>query len=162
MWDRLPAGHLDRQDAGPTHFLARASGSDKPRRFCHGPANRRRKIGFIDVEIITALALLALITGTLASVLRTYRSANQAMTWRQTALAAAQAQFQRYQAGAPIGSNPPAGVVPEELKLKTDAKPGTGDWRGFNHITVTATFDGLREGPIRETVQGYVPGEVRP
>lgn len=123
---------------------------------------RRSAGAFIDVEMVSALALIALIALTLARVLYDYGQSADAIAWRQVALSAAQAQLQRYQAGAPIDSVPPAGVLPDEVALNTHAEPATGQWQGFTRVTVTAEVTNVRGGPVREQACGYLPREVTP
>lgn len=122
------------------------------------PAKAR---GFVVVEVVTAVALAALMAAFAAKAIIDYRRAVACDQAHRAVLWAAAAQLQRYQAGAPLDSLPPAGSIAEDIAIETTQTDGQGTWAGFQQITVTARTTSL-DRPVQACVSGYVPREVRP
>jgi len=132
----------------------------KPR--VHLARGRQRARGMIWAELAVCIPILALLlTLTMAGFVSYYRVRSEAFA-RQAAAWAAAAQMQRYQAGAPLDSTPPAGVLPPEVALKTTTQPAEGDWQGFQLVTVTATYEIGVGRSVRERVSGYIRTEAKP
>ena len=53
-------------------------------------------------------------------------------------------------------------MLPDAVTLSQSAEPGTGEWEGFDLVTVTATYNRRHGRPIRESVRCYLPREVTP
>lgn len=122
-------------------------------RTCH---HRRQRRALYVNEVIYSVGILGLMTFMTIDAVTAYCRTSDQYAWRQAALWAATGQLQRYQAGAPLDSTPPEAVVPEQVKLKTDATPAAGDWAGFDRVTVTATVELPFKRMITERVTGYV------
>ena len=128
------------------------------------PVNRVnvRPRGFATTEIVVSIGLMAVMAGLAADWVRDYRHVRDQYFWRQAAAWAADAQLQRYRAGAALDSRPPAGLVPEEITFETILEPGRDQWRGFDRVTVVATAVVPGNKPVRERITGYLPAEVKP
>ncbi|HSW46210.1 MAG TPA: hypothetical protein VLM89_11640 [Phycisphaerae bacterium] len=124
----------------------------------HG--NRFGRPGIFITEVVIGTSILAVISALAITAVISYCRVRDQYLWRQTAAWAAAGQLQRYQAGAPLDSRPPEGLIPEKVRLLTQADPGQGDWKGFNRVTVTATVDLPNAPPIHERVIGYVPARA--
>ncbi len=118
------------------------------------PARR----AMITTEIIIGIFLMMVLSVLAADTIFDYRDSSDAYFWRRAAGWAADAQLQRYQAGAAIDS-PPPGLIPEEITLKTSRQPGEGQWKGFSRVTVTATVIQPTGKLVREQISGYVRAE---
>ncbi len=125
------------------------------------PSARMRR-GYFYVEVITSIMILGLMTVLVGSAVLQARRTHSYYYWRQAAAYAAEAQMQRYRAGAAIDSRPPAGLIPDEIELQTAVKPGNGDWQGFTLVTVTATVYRPPMTDIHEQLSGYVTTETTP
>ena len=123
-------------------------------------ARKGRARGFIEIEVVMSVAILTVVTILAAEGIFSYYRAHRQQVARQAAAWAADAQLQRYQAGAPIDSAPPAGMIPEEIVLTTRVQPGKGPWQGFNLVTVTATTAISPSGEVREEISGYLRPQV--
>ncbi len=122
-----------------------------------------RQRGLVAAEAVTGIALMALIAALAADAVFDYQHLRDRYYWRQAAAWAAAGQLQRYQAGAPIDSRPPAGIVPDEIALETLVEPGRDQWRGLDRVTVVATATSPYGGrAAHEQISGYVPVEVTP
>ncbi len=116
--------------------------------------------GFIVVELAGGIVIVLLVTAALLHVAIKYVEARDVVTTERSLRHAAQAQLERYRAGASIDSPLPEGVLPEDAKLTTHAEPGEGPWHGMTKVTVQASI-APRRGPVRSvTLAGYIP-EVR-
>jgi len=124
------------------------------------PVAKRR--AFITTEIVFSLFLIAGIAALAANVIFDYRQTSHHYLWRHAAIWAVDAQLQRYHAGAALDSQPPAGLIPEEITLKTTHQPGRGQWQGFNRVTVTASTALPSGKVIYEQVSTYIPAEAKP
>lgn len=122
--------------------------------------NRSRSSrAFITAEVILAMLLAALMAGLASKAVSDYVNALTANRAQRAVTWAADAQLQRYQAGAPLDSKPPSGVVNDEITLQTTQTPGQGQWAGFQCVTVTAETVG--QGRIaRAQLTGYVRQEA--
>ncbi len=122
---------------------------------------RTQRKAWIATEVIVAVSLAALMAvltvnavSDYAKTLATDRSV-RAATW------AADAQLQRYQAGAALDSPPPPGLIADDIRLQTTRAEGQGQWAGFDRVTVTAEAASVYR-TVRVQVCGYVPQEVKP
>lgn len=116
----------------------------------------------ISTEVLVGLVLMMLLSGLAADAMFSYRRTSTAAFWRHAAVWAVDAQLQRYQAGAPLDSLPPPGVIPEEITLKTNREPGQGPWQGFDRITIRAEVVLSSGKAVHEQVSAYVPAEGKP
>ncbi|NLX12805.1 MAG: type II secretion system protein [Phycisphaerales bacterium] len=121
-----------------------------------------RRRAFLYVEVITSIMILGLLAMVVGSTVLQARRTRGHYYWRQAAAYAIEAQLQRYRAGAAIDSPPPDGLVPDEIDLRTNVEPGTGDWEGFTLVTVTATVHRPAMPDIHERLSGYIDTETRP
>lgn len=104
------------------------------------------------------LGALALVYTQLGRGLTTAR--DRQLTMRALQLAA-EAQLERYRAGAAIEpkvniDTPPNGV------LETQIEPGQGDWQGLRLVTVTARGAARGGRQVSVTLRAYLPGESSP
>jgi len=123
--------------------------------------NHRRE-GLIGIEVVVSIVLMTLLAGVVATAILDYHKTQDRFVWRQSALWAAEAQLQRYRAGAEIDSLPPDGVLPEQISLETLVEAGQDQWKGFDRVVVTAIADLPNGTTLREQVSGYLPKEVSP
>ena len=126
----------------------------------HKPKIRPR--GIMAAEIVVSVAIMAMMAALAARAVHDYFHARDCDTWYRAVAWAADAQWQRCRAGAPVDSRPPADLVPDRITFQTRVEPGRGPWQGFNHVTVTAGAIASRGKRIEERVSGYMPAEVRP
>lgn len=123
-------------------------------------ARKGQTRAFIEIEMVWSLIILLLIMIVLSEGIFSYYRARRQYAARQAAAWAADAQLQRYQAGAPIDSDPPTGMIPKGIKLATCVEPGRAQYEGLNLVTVTATMAVSARGEIREEISGYVRPHV--
>ena len=123
---------------------------------------RTSKRGYIWAEVVVCIPIVGLLIALTAAGFTQYYRFRSESIGHQAAAWVAAGQLQRYQAGAPLDSIPPPGVLPPEVTLKTSAKPGQGPWEGFQLVTVTATFALGEKHTVRERISGYVRSEVKP
>ncbi len=116
----------------------------------------------VDIELFASLALLMFLATLVAEGLFRYTRTRDEQLFRRALIAAADAQMQRYDAGAPIDSPPPAGVLPVEIELETRALPAGDGWPGFTRVTVVATARLPHGKVVHEEVTGLVRGEGAP
>jgi hypothetical protein len=133
--------------------LARASGS-----IFNKPARR----GIIGAELAVSLALLMGLAVLTVDAVTAYRHTEQESFWRRAALLAADAQLQRYHAGAPLDSQPPQGLIAEEIVLETRKEPAHGQWEGLTRVTVFATVHMPNGKVVHEQLSAYVRAERQP
>ncbi len=126
------------------------------------PSCTRHPRGFAVTEVVVGVVLIALIAVLAARAIFDYQRAVVTSDWNRSALWAAQAQLLRFQAGAPLDSAPPAGLIAEEIKLSTADAAGRGQWQGFRQLTVTAEGTSPAGRPFRAQVSGYVQNGGRP
>jgi hypothetical protein len=81
---------------------------------------------------------------------------------RRAAALAAEAQLRRVLLGAPIDSQPPAGMISDRVTLVTQREAGTGEWMGCDRVTVTASVERKRRPPIVEWACAYMVREETP
>lgn len=117
--------------------------------------------GFVVVEVVTAVALAVVMVAIAGKAITDYMSAVSADQAHRAVLWAAAAQLQRYQAGAPLDSQPPAGLIADDIALETTQADGQGQWAGFRQVTVTAKTTRLGR-TIEAHASGYVPREAQP
>ena len=122
----------------------------------------QRRSGIMGVDLIVTFALMAGMAALAGDAVIRYRHAQDEYFWRRAALLAADAQLKRYEAGAPLDSLPPAGMIPTQITLKTHREPARNDWRGFNRVTVVATAVLSNGQTAHEQISIYLPEEARP
>lgn len=125
-------------------------------------SNNVGRRGIVGTEIVVSTALLMLMAVLAVDAALAYYHTSDYYLWRQAAAWAAAGQLQRYQAGAPIDSRPPDGLVPDRITFETVVTPGRDQWQGFNRITVIASATLPTGKRIDERISGYVPQEVTP
>jgi len=106
------------------------------------------------IELVTALALLALIVGGLTVTQRAAGLANAVQLERQHCVAAAQAQLERLSAG---GKPLPAAQVEDlwpGVRTRLSAAEGQGEWKGLTLVTVEAQGQ-TRGRPVRVELSRY-------
>jgi Tfp pilus assembly protein PilV len=113
-------------------------------------------------EMVVSVWLLMVISALAVNAIIGYYQTRNNHYWRQAAIWSADAQLQRFQAGADLQSEPPEDVIADQIKLTTEVEPGQGQWEGFNRITVTAAVSLMGNREIREQISGYVRAEVTP
>jgi hypothetical protein len=118
-----------------------------------------RARAIVGVELLVGTALMFLLAVITVDAIRQYRIAADESFWRRAALYAADAQLQRFRAGAALDSLPPAGILPENITLKTSSEPGAGQWTGLMRVSVTAAVELSSGRTVRETVAGYLRTE---
>jgi len=117
--------------------------------------------GYIMMEVIVSaflLGALALVYTQLGRGVTTAR--DRQLTVRALQLAA-EAQLERYRAGAAIEpkvniDTPPDGII------ETQVEPGQGDWQALRLVTVTARGTARGGRQVSVTLRAYLPEEVRP
>ena len=117
--------------------------------------------GYMLMEVVVSaflLGALALVYTQLGRGVTTAR--DRQLTMRALQLAA-EAQLERYRAGAAIEpkvntDTPPNGV------LETQVAPGQGDWQGLRLVTVTARGTARGDRQVSVTLRAYLPEELRP
>jgi hypothetical protein len=123
---------------------------------------RRKQQGIAVVEVAVTVALMMMTAIFAAEAMFAYRHAQDRYIHQQAARWAAAGQLQRYQAGAPLDSLPPEGVLSEAITLKTDVQDGQGPWAGFDRVTVTAEVKLPNGKQTAEQIRGYVPRRSEP
>lgn len=123
--------------------------------------DHRKRRAFISAEIVFAIGLAAVMAVLATNAVSEFLNVTAVDQAQRAVLGAAEGQLQRYQAGAPLDSLPPAGLADESVTLQTSHTPGQEQWSGFQLVTVTA------EAPaggrmVRAQISGYVPGKARP
>ena len=101
---------------------------------------RRRTHGYVLIEAITGTVLLTTAATLTVQAVATSRAASLRYDGQRMAAWAAASQLQRYHAGAPFDSLPPAALFDADLQLTTNVEPGQGEWADFHRVTVTATL----------------------
>lgn len=124
--------------------------------------HRRQPRGLITSELIVGMVLILLTAMLAAKGAFDYQRATAANDLSRAALWAADAQLQRYQAGAPLDSLPPKGVIDPEVTLTTTHAPAEGQWTGFQLVTVEGEVLMPAGRPLTVQVRGYVPSEEQP
>jgi hypothetical protein len=122
----------------------------------NGKPRRAQKRAVIAAELFVGVALLVLLAALAAQAIFSHARADDAQYRQRAVSCAAAAQLQRCQAGAPLDSTPPAGLVPEDVKLTTSHTAGRGDWQGFQFVTVTASAVTPRGQTVKASISGYV------
>ena len=128
----------------------------------HAKEQDTRRRGVLATDVVASIVLMGLIAALTAKGAIDYHHLRDHYTFRQAAAWAADAQWQRYRAGAAIDSPPPDGLIPETITLETTVEPGHGGWQGFRRVTVVATARLPTGQYVHEEVSGYLPGEIKP
>lgn len=123
---------------------------------------RRRRRAIMGTEIVVSIGLMMLIAALTAKAVLDYHRVRDRCLGRQAAAWAADAQLQRYRAGAPFDSRPPAGTIPETVTLEARSEPGREQWEGFTRVTVIATNRTPSGSEVTEQLSAYLPAEVTP
>lgn len=121
-----------------------------------------RRRGVLIIESAVALTVLGVITALAINATFGFAKAQSQYHHRMAAAWAADAQMQRYLAGAPIDSSPPEGSLPEGVILSTTVEPGTGTWKAFDLVTISASIQPKHGNAITESVRCYLRREVSP
>ncbi len=121
-----------------------------------------RRRGTFLVEAAASVAVLSIVVGLALTATLQFAKVQDHYHKRMAASWAAEAQMERYIAGAPIDSLPPEGTVAENISLETKIAPGTGQWEQFTLVTVTAQIENRRGKPVIESVRCFLPQEANP
>lgn len=122
-------------------------------RIGHSPYHRR---GVLLIEVALSLLLVGMLAGLTAYTLAQFSRARGQYTLRESAAWAAEGALQRFLAGAPLNSQPPADLIPPGIELAVRHEPGAGEWAAMTRVCVTATVSSRHRRPIVEEVCGYV------
>jgi hypothetical protein len=114
----------------------------------------------LGTELLGGIVIVMLVTAALLHVALRYIEARDVIVTERTLRYAAQAQLDRYRAGAPIDSPLPKGILPKKATLMTKTAPGAGPWSGMTKVMVTASLPRLRGRTPSVTLAGYIK-EVR-
>jgi type II secretory pathway pseudopilin PulG len=107
--------------------------------------SKRRFAGFLMVEIIVALTILAMLLAGMAFSLNGMAKFNRYQLIRQQCIAAAQAQLDSLTAtGRSISGEDFSRLWPG-LKVSIKETEGTGQWRGLKLVEVTASGKSFRK-----------------
>jgi len=121
--------------------------------------NRRprcaKRCGFILLEAMTAIGIIALMGALLVSFSLPYLKTRNDVLLERTLRLAAQSQLDRYRAGVTLDAAPPEGFLPADVQLQTTTTPGTDTWSGMTKVTVTATDKGMGGRAQCVTLSGY-------
>ena len=118
--------------------------------------------GYMLIEVVVSAFLLGALTMVYTQLGRSVTTARDRQLTVRALQLAAEAQLERYRAGAAIEPSmnidtPPNGII------ETQVEPGQGDWQGLRLVTVTA-YGTVRGGGrhVSVTLRAYLPEEVRP
>ncbi len=121
--------------------------------------HRKRRGSFL-IEGAAAIAILTVLVALAMSATLQFAKVQGHYHHRLAASWAAEAQMERYIAGAIIDSLPPEGVIADNISLSTSAEPGKGQWEGFDLVIVTARAKNRRGKSITESVRCYLPSGI--
>jgi len=116
--------------------------------------------GYIMMEVVVSaflLGALALVYTQLGRGVTTAR--DRQLTVRALQLAA-EAQLERYRAGAAIQPSMSIDTLPNGT-IETQVEPGQGDWQGMRLVTVTARGTARGGRQVSVTLRAYLPEEAR-
>lgn len=116
---------------------------------------RTARHAFMEVELLTGIAVIIVLTGVLLQTSYAYANARKAFMMERTMRMAAQAQLDRYRAGFALDSPLPDGLAPPNVALETDMQPGQGQWSDMVKITVTAASLDVRGRKHQIALSGY-------
>ena len=122
---------------------------------------RHRRRAIIITEVVIAVALAALMAALAGKGISDYVKASRADRAQRAVTWAADAQLQRYQAGAANDSQPPADLFADDIRLLNTKTDGQGQWSEFLCVTVTAQTE-IQGRTVQAQVRGYLPKEGRP
>jgi len=127
------------------------------------PKRQPRRAGIFQVEVITAVFVVALLVTLLGTLAAWVREMDAYYLARWSARLAAEGQMERYVAGLPLSVPPPPEVVAPGVALRTESAPGGGPWAGLQRVVVTAevTLPPLRQ-PVKCRVIRYLPMPAGP
>ena len=128
----------------------------------HRRPGRGNRPGFILIEALTAIGIIALMGGLLVSFVVPYLKARNDVMLERTLRLAAHAQLERYRAGVPLDTPPPEGFLSPDVQLKTTTAPAQEAWANMTRVTVTAAGEGLAGRPQRVTLSGYFTEAPQP
>lgn len=123
---------------------------------------RRQRRGLVISELIVGMVLILLTAMLAAKGAFDYQRAASSNDLIRAALWAADAQLRRFQAGAPLDSLPPKGLIDPEVTLTTTHAPAEGQWTGFQLVTVEGQVLMPTGRPLTVQARGYVPSEEQP
>ncbi|GJM26762.1 MAG: hypothetical protein DHS20C16_31770 [Phycisphaerae bacterium] len=124
--------------------------------------HKTQRRGSFLVEAAAAITILGILVALAASATLSFAKTQDHYHKRLAASWAAEAQMERYIAGAAIDSTPPDGTVTENIALTTSVEPGTGQWEKFDLVVVSARIENKRGKAVVESVRCYLPREVGP
>jgi len=123
---------------------------------------RGNRPGFMLLEALTAIGIIAVMGGLLVSFVVPYLKTRNDVMLERTLRLAAQSQLDRYRAGVPLDAPLPEGFLPPDVQLKTTTTPAQEAWANMTRVSVTAAGDGLAGRPQRVTLSGYFMEAPRP
>lgn len=116
---------------------------------------RMKRKGFLLLESITAIGIIAMMGALLVSFTVPYLKTRNDVLLERTLRLAAQSQLERLRAGVALNTPPPDGFLPVDVQLQTTSTPGTDAWAPMTKVTVTATGQGLGSRMQQVTLSGY-------
>jgi type II secretory pathway pseudopilin PulG len=123
---------------------------------------KRQHRGSFLVEAAAAITVLGIIAALATSASLNFAKVQDHYHKRMAASWAAEAQMERYIAGAAIDSPPPDGAIAENISLSTTVEAGTGQWEAFNLVVVSARIENRHGAAVVESVRCYLPQEAKP
>ena len=129
---------------------------------CSRRPRRGNRAGFILLEALTGLGIIALMGALLVSFVVPYLKTRNDVMLERTLRLAAQAQIERYQAGVPLDTPLPQGFLPPDVQLQTTTAPATDAWSGMTKVTVMAASEGPAGRPQSVTLSGYLTEASQP
>ncbi len=127
----------------------------------HAKQKSKRRGAFL-IEAAAAVTVLGIITALAMSACLNFAKTQDHYHKRMAALWAAEAQMERYTAGASIDSAPPEGMIANDIALTTEIAPGTGQWEAFDLVIVSARIESRHGTTVTESVRCYLPREAKP
>jgi len=101
---------------------------------------RRRRIrGVFFLEALCALVLIGMTLWAVSELVMTYDRMQEHVIAHRRAQLAAEGQMERFRSDRP----PPEGTskidAAGDIRLRIERHPGEGDWKGLEHVQITAT-----------------------
>ena len=112
------------------------------------------------MEVVVSAFLLGALTLVYTQLGRSVTTARDRQLAVRALQLAAEAQLERYRAGAAIEPEMNIAAPPEGI-IETQVEPGQGDWQGLRMVTVIARGTARGGRQLSVTLRAYLPGEVR-
>ncbi len=115
----------------------------------------RSRRGMLTAEAITALVLVGVVMGLLASVVSRFNDHYDALVQRGAAFHAAESAWERLRAGRGYTQATFEADYPG-MKMSESRRAADGAWAGFDEVAIEVTAKSRRGLPICARVPGYV------